>query len=279
MFTVVEIPSEEIYTNLFTLTGLDEDESLLITNNTSRPAFVIQATFQPAASSSAYPLRSGETILVHNNLQPVWIRGSTGPLVVQELTSTITPFTGVDLPETVYSNTTEHLRRLKISSEPSLAAAVFNGLAYTISGSHSVLSGNYIAFNISPASQILIHKITTNSGLPIDVYSAFATGTADGIFSANNMNLDSVDESPTQGQIYNPAILNGSILYSGITSVEPYVISSFGNSMAAVVKNTTGSTATIQMTITFEELGPREFSFGLTASTLLLSTTEMSDFG
>jgi hypothetical protein len=276
---VVELPSLFEYTDLFTLSGLDEDESLIITNNTSGPIFVNQAELKPSNGSNSYPVKSGETILVHNTFETVWARGGTGPVVVQELTSTITPFTGVELPQYIYTNDTEAMRRIKVSSEPSIVASIFNGLAYSISGSFSVANNDYLALNFSPAAESIIHKAVTNSGLNIEVRNAVATGTADGIFTATNLNLLSDDSSPAEGQLYSPATPQGSVISAGISSIEPYTICDLDHKPSIVVRNTTGVTTTIRITITFEEIGQRASSFGLTPSTILLSTTEMSDFG
>lgn len=277
--SVVNLPSQTEYVNLITLSGLDEDESLILRNNTSTSAFVIQAVSKPSDDAVGYPILTGETLLIHTTFTPIWIKGGTGPFIVQELTSTITPFTGVDLPESVYSSTTEALRRVKVSSEPSVAAGALNGLTYAVSGSNSVAAGDFIAMNISPASDILIHKVVTNQGLVFDVYNQHATGTADGIFTAKNLNLISNDVSPAQGQLYTPATSVGDIIFSGISEDNPYIIASFLKTPAILVKNTTGGIATIKITVIFEEIGQREASFGLTASTLLLSNTEMSNFG
>lgn len=276
---VVNLPSQTEYANLVALSGLDEDESLILRNNTSTTAFIIQAVSQPSNDAPGYPILTGETLLVHTTFTPIWIKGGTGPFIVQELTSTITPFTGVDLPESVYSSTTEALRRVKVSSEPSVAAGTLSGLTYAISGSNSVAAGDYISMNISPASDILIHKVITNQNLSFEIYSQHSTGTADGIFEAKNLNLISDDVSPAQGQLYSPSTSAGSVVYAGISQDNPYVIASFLKKPAVVVRNTTGSTATIKITVIFEEIGQRQPSFGLTASTLLLSNTEMSTFG
>lgn len=278
-YSVVELPSNIEYVNLYTLAGLVEDKSLIVTNNTSYPLYIIQSLTQPANSIEGFTVLSSETVLIHSDFNPIWIRGGTGPVFVQELTSTITPFTGVELPQSTYTNNVEFLRRIKVSSEPSLAAAVQNGLAYTISGSDVVNANDYLAMNISPAADSIIHKVTTNAGLVIDVYNQHATGVADGIFAAHNMNLNSIDTTPTEGQVYNPATVEGLSVFSGVTSIEPYVIIGFDNKASIVVKNTTGSTTTIKITVTLEEIGQRVPSFGLTASTLLLSGTEMSNFG
>lgn len=276
---VVNIPSEFVYTNLYTLSGLTVGKSLIVTNNTSSPLLIVQSQFQPTINSEAHPIDIGETVVVHGTINPIWIRGDTGPVIVQLITETIAPFKSIDLPHDIYTNNIEGMRRPKISSEPSIAAATLNGFAYTISGTFATANNDYLAMNLSPASDVLIHKVVVNTGFAIEIYSNHATGTADGIFTAANMNLLSIDSSPTQGQLYSPATPVGDIVAADVTVLTPYVICGQNNKAAILVKNTSGSTATIKITVTFEEIGPRASSFGLTASTVIIATTEMSTFG
>ena len=111
---VVSIRSNLTYTNLYTLSGFDAGTSLIVTNNTSTAAFLVQASVPPLASSDQYPLGPGQTVLVHATDDAVWIRGGTGPVLVQSVTETITPFTGVDLPHDIYTSPMELYRRIKV---------------------------------------------------------------------------------------------------------------------------------------------------------------------
>lgn len=113
---VVTIPSEVTYSNLYTLSGFAAGTSLIVTNNTSSPAFIVQASVPPLASSDQYPLLTGQTVLVHATSDPVWIRGGTGPVLVQKVTETITPFMGVDLPHDIYTSPAELYRRVKVDT-------------------------------------------------------------------------------------------------------------------------------------------------------------------
>lgn len=113
---VVSIPTPSTYTNLYTLSGFDAGTSLIVTNNTSTPIFLVQASSPPLASSDQYPLLSGQTVLVHANANPIWVRGGTGPVLVQMVTETITPFTGVDLPHDIYTSPAELYRRVKVDT-------------------------------------------------------------------------------------------------------------------------------------------------------------------
>lgn len=111
---VINLPSNITYSNLYVLSGFPAGTSLIVTNNCSTPAFLVQATLPPLALSDQYPLLPGQTILVHATSDPVWVRGGTGPFIVQKVTETITPFTGVDLPHDIYTAPNELYRRIKV---------------------------------------------------------------------------------------------------------------------------------------------------------------------
>lgn len=111
---VINLLSNITYSNLYTLSGFAAGLSLIVTNNTSSPAFIVQASVPPLASSDQYPLLPGQTVLVHGNENPIWIRGGTGPLIVQSILETITPFTGIDLPRDLYTSNNEGFRRLRV---------------------------------------------------------------------------------------------------------------------------------------------------------------------
>lgn len=112
---VVSIPSSTTFTNLYTLSEFDAGTSLIVTNNTSYPLYIVQSELVPSeATNNEYPVRSGESILVHATADAVWIRGGLGPVLVQKVTETITPFTGVDLPHDIYTSPSELYRRIKV---------------------------------------------------------------------------------------------------------------------------------------------------------------------
>ena len=113
---VVEIPSAIAYSNLYTLSSFPAGTSLILTNNCSTPAFIVQASVPPLASSDQYPLLPGQTVLVHANADPIWIRGGKGPFLVQSLLDTITPFSGVDLPHDTWTWDVEGFRRLRVDT-------------------------------------------------------------------------------------------------------------------------------------------------------------------
>lgn len=182
-------------------------------------------------------------------------------------------------PSDLLTSSIEGIRRVKTSSEPSFAASVCDGLAFSVSGSFSVADGTKLAMNFSPASDVQIVRASTNNGLPISVYSEASTGTADGIFEAKNLNLCSVDQSPASAQLFSAATPSGSKLFGGVTAIEPYIYTCEGAPASVVVENNTGATEEVEITMLFVELGPRNPSFGLTATTQIEANTEMSAYG
>lgn len=182
-------------------------------------------------------------------------------------------------PSDLLTNTVLGKRRAKTSSEISTIAASLNGLLYAISGSYSVPAGEKLAMNISLAADSVLHTVVTNRGMPVEVMTQHATGSADGIFSAVNTNLCSDDSSPSQGQLYYSATPSGGIVASGYGEIQPSVIACEDSQPSIVVTNDTADTQSVKIFVLIEEIGARNPSFGLTPSTLLQPTTEMSLYG
>lgn len=111
----VELPSSTAYHNLYTLSDIAEGTSLIVANNTNEHIFLVQAETLPAVDSTAYPCAPGQTYLVHYDDAPIWIKGPTSsPIIIQTLTSTITPFTSVELPHGLYTSQKEGFRRIRV---------------------------------------------------------------------------------------------------------------------------------------------------------------------
>ena len=112
---VIEVPSNVTYSNIYSLTGFTTGSSLVITNNSSTPLFVVAGASPPLAESDQYPIVSGETLVFHGNGDPIWVRGGKGPIIVQNANARVaSPFTGADLPHDFYTNPKELYRRIKV---------------------------------------------------------------------------------------------------------------------------------------------------------------------
>ena len=170
-------------------------------------------------------------------------------------------------------------RRIKTSADSAMVEAALNDTLFTVSGSYAVLDGENLSFNLYPAADLIVRAVSVDGNYQILAYNDHATGSADGIFKSISVNLIAGDVSPTQGQLFYNSTAVGSVLFSGSGSIMPAAIAGYGDKPSFFVPNDTGATKTIRITITFEEIGPREPLFGLTASTLLQPTTEMSTYG
>lgn len=182
-------------------------------------------------------------------------------------------------PNDLLSSDVIGLRRVKTSADTADVGASLNGTLFVISATYSVFDGETLAFNLSPAADLIVRSVTTNKDLSILAYNEHATGTADGIFTASDVNMTSSDISPTQGQLFYTATPSGNVIAAGHTSISPAIVAGYNEKPCFTALNSTGETTDIRITVVFEEIGEREPVFGLTPTTFLQTTTEMSDYG
>lgn len=214
---VVEIPSESVYTNLYTLSDIGVGKSLVLTNNSSYPAFVVQAPTQPTTSSDSYPIITGQSILVHANADPIWIRGGSGPFIVQSLLETITPFTGVDLPHDLYTSSDETYRRLRVDVAQT---GFFNGHEFRTFKELSIASGATLVLRIV----VPVNTILQNVRLSLDAGSiklrTVSGGTPTGTFAEN---LPIIPKNTMTGGVFpappTPLYLAQNTIMSGATAL------------------------------------------------------------
>jgi len=114
MSITVSLPTATQYYNLYTLSGFATTTSLIIQNNTSSPLFVIQKSTQPTGDvGTVVPV--GQDILVNGSSDTIWVKGTTGPIVVQSmLAQNNSDFSTVDLPHDVWTSSKEKYRRLRV---------------------------------------------------------------------------------------------------------------------------------------------------------------------
>lgn len=214
---VVSIPSPFTYTNLYTLSGFAAGTSLIVTNNTSTPIFLVQASSPPLANSDQYPLLSGQTVLVHANANPIWVRGGTGPVLVQKVTETITPFTGVDLPHDMYTSNAEKYRRFRVDVAQT---GFFEGREFRSFKELSLGSGNTLVFRIV----VPVNTILQNVRLALDSGSVklrtVSGGTPTGTFSES---LPIIPKNTMTGGVFpappTPLYLAQNTIMSGATAL------------------------------------------------------------
>lgn len=88
---VIFLPNETEYHDLYALSGYTAGSSLLITNNTPDFIFVASALTQPSPTVYLHPVASGETAMALGHSGIIWVKGDSGPIVVQSVDGAITP--------------------------------------------------------------------------------------------------------------------------------------------------------------------------------------------
>lgn len=201
---VIDLPSNIVYSNLYTITGFTSGLSLIVTNSSTRAIFLVQSPTQPADSSDQYPVWPGQTILVHGNSDPIWVRGNMGPVVVQSILETVTPFTGVDLPHDLYTSDKEGFRRLRIDSGQT---GFFEGREFRTFREFSIGAGATLVLKVV----VPINAILFEQGVEIDAGSiriVNATGgTEGGTFSETLPVIGKNNMSTRPTPFYTPQIV------------------------------------------------------------------------
>lgn len=112
----VNLPKSDAYQSLYALSGYGVRDSLIITNDTPQTIFLTQSDTQPVDDSNAFFAHPYQTVLAHADGKTLWIRGKPGPVVVQKLSSTVTPFTSVELPHDIMTREEEGFRRVRVDT-------------------------------------------------------------------------------------------------------------------------------------------------------------------
>ena len=182
-------------------------------------------------------------------------------------------------PSDLLSSPVEGLRRVKVSSFDGVTEFSLDGMAYSITGAVNLTDGQAVALNITPAAKSIINRVSTNIGNRIGIYSEFATGTSNGEFKPKNINLTSIDQTSTTCISIIDATPAGDQIASMETYLEPDVIVGPNTTPSVVIYNDSGANQDVIFSVLLLEIGPRAEGFGLTPSTQIIGTTEMSDYG
>ena len=163
---VVRISDTTQYLDLNTLATITAGTSLVITNTTNFPLYVIQDASQPSATTIADICESGEEIIVSGRTgQKVWVKGmeSGGPIVVQLAAGATATYSIVDLPEKMYSSLNEGYRRLKVDNGE---ASYFEGREFRSFYEYSIATGAtiYLKFSCSTEFQLRYQAVTCDDG-------------------------------------------------------------------------------------------------------------------
>ena len=213
--------------------------------------------------------------IVFSDLKPV-LGNSAFHQLGGEDESLYIPFNDVNMWVLAVSDTSS-LTVTEVNTSLESVTSSLNGRLYSLTGGVLVPQGEKLALNISLAASSVIKSASTVTGLPISLYNDHAIGDAATIYLANNMNQLSDDVSPSQGQLYESAVTQGDLLVHGQSEIEMDFISGYQKNSSVVVENTEPDQI-VFISIIFEEFSDRVLVFGLTPTTLLTPTTEMSDY-
>lgn len=114
--STLKLPNAYEFHDLYTLSGYPRGSSLVVTNNTSSQIRLLHEETFPEVKIGGFPVWPTFTCLVHgNDERELWIKGGVdGYIVVQELTSTVVPFTGIELPHDIMTSKKEGFRRVQV---------------------------------------------------------------------------------------------------------------------------------------------------------------------
>lgn len=147
---IVTVPSSTSYSNLNTLASISVSKSFVITNHTSGLVSIIVSPTQPADDARGVPLYSTQTFYVEESDTIVWIKGTTGKVVIQDTAEIVSPYSTTNLPRDVWTSSSEGFRRLRVDTGQT---GLFEGREFR----------SFFEFNI-PANNVQVLKFVS----PID---------------------------------------------------------------------------------------------------------------
>lgn len=117
--TRISLPSGLDYYNLYTVSSTTVGKSLVVTNHHTIHIFLERSLNKPSPiTETGLPLAPGDSCVVYGDgVTPIWVKGNSSPIVVQELTSIVGSKYGiVDLPKDIYTSSTENYRRIRVDT-------------------------------------------------------------------------------------------------------------------------------------------------------------------
>ena len=168
-------------------------------------------------------------------------------------------------------------RRLNTLPITLVQDAINHGLAYAYNLSGTVPAGETYAVNLHVFALAGV-SLQYSDIYPVKIYAGHSTGSAGAIVDGKNVNCMSIDETPTTGQIITNATPPADIL-SMFEIGDVNALLCAGGDFSIAFENKTAESISMDFSFILGELGPRLPGVGLTSSTELLQTTEMSDFG
>ena len=162
---------------------------------------------------------------------------------------------------------------VSISDVNSVAQAVLNGAMHAVNNEITLLSGESVGFKVRAAGGTFVRFVNAD-GLTVKYVTSF-TGLILLLGSSRSLNL-SVDNGyrAFYDKFKDPVFADSDVILSGQAPINTEVFSE--NDVFIVVKNNTLNTVTDNFSVGLQSVGAFTAPFGLTATTVLTPTTQMS---
>lgn len=172
----LSLVDSDIYYNIYTESEYPQGTTLVVHNRTSDVLFVTHSASQPDPDTLLCEyITVGQTVVIHANGLPIWIKGSNGPIVVQAITEKlVAPFEVSDLPHDVFTWDQEGYRRLRVDSGQT---SFFTKNQWRTFKELSIPAGGTYIIRVS----VGVDTVLWNVGLTVDAgsvrFSTFSGGT------------------------------------------------------------------------------------------------------
>lgn len=159
----LSLASSAIYYNLYTESEYAQGTTLVIHNRTSDAIFLSHSETQPSPTTLLCEyIEPNDTVVVHANGVPVWIKGGRGPIIVQPITEKlVAPFKVSDLPHDVFTWDQEGYRRLRVDSGQT---SLYTGRQFRTFKEFNITAGATYLIEVD----VGINTILWNVGLTVD---------------------------------------------------------------------------------------------------------------
>lgn len=159
---IVTVPSSTSYSNLNALASISVSKSFVITNHTSGLVSIIVSPTQPADDARGVPLYSTQTFYVEESDTIVWIKGTTGKVVIQDTAEIVSPYSTTNLPRDVWTSSSEGFRRLRVDAGQT---GFYGGREFRTFFEFNIPSGNVQVFKfVAPIDFMLFEQTLTVDG-------------------------------------------------------------------------------------------------------------------
>lgn len=211
----INLVSDSVYYNLYTLTGYTQGQTLVIHNNTTDVLFIAHSTLQPSPTTLLREyIKPDDVVVVHANGLPIWVMGSTGPILVQAVTERLTaPFSATDLPHDLYTASKELYRRIKVDPGQT---SFHDGREFRTYYEFSIPTATSVYIQVNVAVDTILYDVSLVCDSNAIRLTTYAGGTPSGSFATplpvrpkNTMSIRSTPIYANQNTLFTGGTVSG----------------------------------------------------------------------